>query len=172
MSDPTCRIERPVPPLNFSRIPADQIFALNANDPSLTARDACGAIKVTSRDFRMIGPERDLQVPVSAADYVKWVGNTIGPFLLYVRWMGNTTLSSYEVRPFPPLPCQVDGKHRWRTAIRSGPFSRGDGAKSANSTKCTPPTLPNVSVRELFGAPSAPGQVGNPPTMNTDASLG
>ena len=40
------------------------------------------------------------------------------------------------------------------------------------SVKSTPPTLRKVGAREMSGALPDPGQVGYPPSMNTDASMG
>ena len=39
------------------------------------------------------------------------------------------------------------------------------------SVKCTPPDRRNASVREIVTAHLAPGQVGDPPTVNSDAAL-
>ena len=48
-------------PINFERISGSQIFVRPKNDPLVTAREACGATEVTSREFRMLGGKRELR---------------------------------------------------------------------------------------------------------------
>ena len=59
----------PVVSIDFERISANQIFARNQNDMLTPALEACGATKVTTRDFRMLGGGRELQVSLRTKDF-------------------------------------------------------------------------------------------------------
>ena len=56
--------------------------------------------------------------------------------------------------------------------VRLGPNASGEDLNEATSVKCAPPVLCETPIRELVVVPSAPGQVGRPPSMNSDALPG
>ena len=68
-ANPTRRVVHPIFRINIENIPANRIFARTQNDPLTRAPDACGAVKVATRDSRMLGLERQLQVSLSTKDY-------------------------------------------------------------------------------------------------------
>ena len=56
--------------------------------------------------------------------------------------------------------------------ILPGPNESGGGLTEATSEQCAAPAFRKASVRELMAVRLAPGQVGYPPTMRPNASLG
>ena len=74
--------------------------------------------------------------------------------------------------PLLPVLAEVDGTRHWPMEIRSGPYASREGANSATSARRPPLALCKFGVRGISGVVPAPGQVGYPPAMNTDASLG
>ena len=52
------------------------------------------------------------------------------------------------------------------------PMQSGKGLTEATSVKYAPPALRKATVCKMMATHSAPGQVGDPPTMNSDAALG
>ena len=75
---------------------------------------------------------------------------------------------SLKLRKIAARPVKA-GQHTWRIGIRLGPLATDGGA---NSMQPYPPALHKVGVRVILDVLSAPGQVGYPSSMNTDACLG
>ena len=134
-------------PSAVSRTPFNQIFVRgHANDPPTAALSARGAAKSTQHGCLMLGVDGALQVSSSSKDY--------------------------EFRTLPARSAQVQGIHYCRMGIRLSPNAGSGCPNEATSARCAPPDLRKVSVREPIAAPSAPGQAGYPPTMNSGATLG
>ena len=68
----------------------------------------------------------------------------------------------------PKLTASITVKWKFVRA----PMQSGQGLTEATSVKCAPPALRKASVCKMMAARSAPGQVGDPLTMNSDAAFG
>ena len=126
----------------FEDISRLRVFARCPNDPVFAALEARGAARVPPRKLRMLNGVRDLDAPLEGV--------------------------AFEVQKIAPRVAG-DGQRAWRFGVRRGPFASG---QSANSMLSPQPDLRRLGVCEILDVLSAPGQVGYPTSMNTDAGLG
>ena len=67
----------------------------------------------------------------------------------------------------PERPVQTEGTRRWLMEIRSGPNASGKVRMRQPHGQWTPSALRGATGRDVMAPPSALGQVGSPPTMNS-----
>ena len=145
--DPDRSIDHPVSVVDFNQVSPTRIFARgHANDPLTSALKVGGAIKATPRDFRILGADLELQVPLLAKDY--------------------------GVRALAGRLSQVEGKYLYSEGIRLGPQASGEVWNQAKSVQCALPALRKAYGRQLMAVLLAPVKVGCPPATDSDASLG
>ena len=140
--DPPRRVARPSFASDLNHVPSNQTFARSqASDPVTATLNASGAKKATQHDLRTVGVDCNLQAPNES--------------------------KGYELQTLPERPVQTKGRRRWLMETRLGPNASGKARMRQPHGQWTLSALRGASSRDLMAPPSAPGQVGFPPTVNS-----
>ena len=129
----------------FPDLDPKHVFIRDGHDPVLRALHAAGAAEVPPETFRMCDGDLGLDTPLAGTGYRVWA--------LHDR-----------------VACVRS--HEWSVGLRIGNPATGTRIGEISSVNQTPPGMRKANFREAIGLLQAPGQVGVPATLSTDAHLG